>query len=182
MLLGHFVSIGTMAHLLLYTPSAHQLQIKANPQNPRTMTLPALRRLEQEILDTINEAFEGLARGPFASLSREVYAVPAVNIRVHDDRYELEMAIPGFGKKDIHIGIKDNTLIVRGERKEEEKKEEKGRLLRQEFQILRFQRAFTLPEDVDPDQIEARYENGILYLTLPRRREEEEEERVIQVK
>jgi len=116
------------------------------------------------IWDELNQVLETF----FGNKDVEVYSVPAVNIKELPDRFVLEMAVPGFNKEDIKIEVDDGILVVRGEKKEEDKQEEKGRWMRREFHIVKFQRAFTLPDMVDADNITAKYENGILIINLPK--------------
>jgi len=96
---------------------------------------------------------------------------PLANISEKDDRYELELAIPGMKKDEFNISVEKNMLTVTGERKEE-KKEEHEEYTRREFVYGKFSRSFTLPESVDRDKIKADYNDGILRLQLPKTEKE----------
>ncbi|MBF6641129.1 Hsp20/alpha crystallin family protein [Flavobacterium sp. J49] len=97
---------------------------------------------------------------------------PAVNIKETDANYSLELAAPGKVKEDFVIEIDHNVLTISSEVKaESEQKDEAGRYTRREFSYAAFRRAFTLPETVNTDDINANYENGVLYVTLPKKQE-----------
>lgn len=92
---------------------------------------------------------------------------PAVDILEGQEMYEIHLALPGMNKENFHIDLNENKLTISGERKVEENKE--GRVyLSIETQFGRFSRTFYLPEDVDSDKIEAKYEDGLLKMQLPK--------------
>jgi HSP20 family protein len=93
--------------------------------------------------------------------------VPATNIEETDDSFAIEMAAPGLKKSDFHIDVKDNVLEISVE-KEKDEKEEKKNFRRREYSYYSFNRSFTLPATVKGDDIKAKYEDGILRLTLPK--------------
>ena len=93
---------------------------------------------------------------------------PAVNERVDEKGYYLEIDLPGVKKEDIDISVNDGVLVVSGERKLE-KKEEKPNYTRIESFFGRFERAFKLPTDADLDNIEAKYEDGVLKIFIPKK-------------
>jgi HSP20 family protein len=91
--------------------------------------------------------------------------VPSVNVRDKKNHYELEVAAPGYKKDDFKIST-ENGLITISAETSSEKKEENENFLRQEFSRSSFTRTFSLPEDVEVDKINARYENGVLSIDL----------------
>jgi HSP20 family protein len=93
--------------------------------------------------------------------------LPAINIVEDEKEFKVEMAAPGFSKKDFKVNIENDTLIISAEKKEEKKEENKD-FKRREFNYSSFERAFTLPESVNEDHINAQYIDGILKLTLPK--------------
>lgn len=95
--------------------------------------------------------------------------VPAVNIVEHEDEYALSFAAPGMKKKDFHIELDNDTLIVSAEVKKE--KEEKGKYARREFSYSSFERRFTLPDSADIKKIGATYEDGVLNIIVPKKEE-----------
>jgi HSP20 family protein len=92
---------------------------------------------------------------------------PAVNIIESKDDYQLEFNVPGRNKEDFKITVDKNILTVSFEKKEENKDENK-QFIKREFVLQSFKRSFTLDEKINADDINAKYENGILSLTLPK--------------
>jgi HSP20 family protein len=98
--------------------------------------------------------------------------IPAVNIKETDTNFGIELAAPGKTKEDFNIEIDHNVLTISSEEKtEKEEKNTEGKYTRREFSYSSFRRAFTLPESVNADSINATYENGVLHVTLPKREE-----------
>ncbi|HXA01882.1 MAG TPA: Hsp20/alpha crystallin family protein [Cytophagaceae bacterium] len=93
--------------------------------------------------------------------------LPAINIVEDEKEFKVEMAAPGFSKKDFKVKIENDTLIISAEKKEEQKEENKE-FKRREFNYSSFERAFALPESINEDNINAQYNDGILKLTLPK--------------
>jgi HSP20 family protein len=91
--------------------------------------------------------------------------LPSVNIRDKKNLYELEVAAPGFKKDDFKITTENGLLSISAETSSE-KKEEKDNYLRREFSHSAFTRTFTLPENVEEDHINAKYEDGVLTIDL----------------
>lgn len=97
-------------------------------------------------------------------------SIPAVNIKENEKDYSLELFVPGRAKEDFGIEIDDAVLTISSEIKESHAGSEEN-FTRREFTITSFKRAFTLPEIVATDKIEAAYENGILKFKLPKKEE-----------
>jgi HSP20 family protein len=96
--------------------------------------------------------------------------IPAINVKETKDNYEVELAAPGMDKKDFKIELNGNMLTISSERKNEWEDKDGERYSRREFSYQSFQRAFQLPKDVvDEDKIEAKYDNGLLKLVIPKR-------------
>lgn len=98
--------------------------------------------------------------------SQECY-VPKSNILEKDDQYEIEIAAPGFRKKDIHLDIEENVLKIKAEKKEDKTHE----YTIKEFGTGNLERDFYLPEDINQQDISAKLENGILTIALPKKEE-----------
>ena len=94
---------------------------------------------------------------------------PAVNEKVDEKGYYLEIDLPGVKKENIDISVNDGILTISGERKLE-KKEEKENYVRIESFFGRFERSFKLPPDADLDNIEAKYEDGVLKIFIPKKK------------
>ena len=92
--------------------------------------------------------------------------VPATNILETENNYTIELAAPGLSKEAFKLEMEKNLLSVVYEPKEEPKAE--GDYLQHEFNMDAFTRSFTLPETADAENITAKYDNGILYVTIPK--------------
>ena len=116
--------------------------------------------------------FEDFLNNDF--MPRANTTAPAVNVKVDDKAYTMEVAAPGIKKEFCRVSINDEgNLHVAIENKVEHKEEEKKHhYLRREFSYTNYEQAYTLPEDVDKDHIEAKVEHGILTVTLPRMQKE----------
>ena len=91
------------------------------------------------------------------------------DIKDTGDSYTLEADLPGFKKEDIHVDVKDNTLSITAERHSEfEQKEKKNSFLRCERSFGSYSRSFDI-SGIDAGGIKAKYENGVLALTLPKK-------------
>ena len=93
--------------------------------------------------------------------------VPKVDIAETIKEFEIQVAVPGLEKADFQISIEEDRLIVSGERKFKEEKNEKNYHFI-ETHYGSFSRSFYIPENVDKEKIEANYANGILKLNLPK--------------
>jgi HSP20 family protein len=92
---------------------------------------------------------------------------PVVDMYDEDDRIIIKAELPGMEKKDISVDVKDQVLTLRGERKyDHEVKEEK--YYRRERAYGKFQRAFSLPADVDSENIKAEFKDGLLKIEVPK--------------
>lgn len=100
-------------------------------------------------------------------------SIPKVNVKETKDNFEVEVAAPGMNKNDFKIQLDGNTLSISSEKSDErEENNEDEKYSRREFSYQSFQRSFTLPKDVvDADKIEAKYENGLLHLVIPKKEE-----------
>ena len=92
-------------------------------------------------------------------------SIPAVNVRETESGFQLEVAAPGLQKEHFSVKVEGRVLTVSAENKQETDKEE-GKWTRKEFSYTSFSRSFTLPESVDANAIAAKYENGILSVSV----------------
>ena len=127
-----------------------------------------LRDIEKRISSMLE--FEGALAAPKAQV--ENIWRPAVNEREDENAYILEIDLPGVKKEDINIELKDNILIVSGERKFKKEESDKG-YKRVESFFGRFERRFVLPADADVEHIEATVEDGVLKIVIPKLKEQE---------
>ncbi len=98
--------------------------------------------------------------------------LPAVNVSENEDEYKLDVAAPGMTKNDFKLNYDNGRLTISSERKEEKEEKNGETFTRREFSYQSFQRSFSVPENViNADKITAKYDNGILHVTLPKREE-----------
>ncbi len=98
--------------------------------------------------------------------------LPAVNIKENDKEIRLEVASPGMKKEDFKINYEDGRLTISSEHKNEVEEKEEEKVTRREFSYQSFQRSFVIAEDlINTDKIAASYKDGILNITLPKRKE-----------
>jgi HSP20 family protein len=92
-----------------------------------------------------------------------------VNIYETDAAYELQVVAPGLKKEEFKISVEKNVLTVSFEHKEENKEQKEGKVLRSEYSFRSFKRSFTLNEKIETSGINAKYTDGILEVTLPKK-------------
>lgn len=105
---------------------------------------------------------------------------PSVDVFENEGGYVLKADLPGMNKEDIKIDVNDGTLTIKGEKKLEEKNE-KDNYVRVERSYGSFTRSFTLTEDVDTENIQAAYKDGVLEITLTKKEEAKPKEIQVQV-
>ncbi|MBW2707256.1 MAG: Hsp20/alpha crystallin family protein, partial [Deltaproteobacteria bacterium] len=92
---------------------------------------------------------------------------PAVDLYEKDDHFMIKAELPGVDKKDIKIDLQDRLLTLSGERTYDNEVKEEN-YYRRERSYGKFQRAFTLPADVDSDKIKAEFKDGVLQIEVPK--------------
>lgn len=96
--------------------------------------------------------------------------MPSVNVRERAEDFVIDLAVPGMNKKDFTVEVDNGSLVVSGERREENK-EQNEIVTRQEFHYGSFRRTFNLPESANPESVKATYNDGILTLTIGKKEE-----------
>lgn len=122
-----------------------------------TETMPSLFN---DFFKPWNEWFDG------GNLLGRTMNMPAVNITEEKDEYKVSLAVPGMKKDDFKIDVDGNMLTISSE-KEESKEEKDKKFTRKEYNYSSFSRTFTLPEEINKEKIEAKYEEGVLKVSLP---------------
>lgn len=109
--------------------------------------------------------------------------IPAVNIQETNEAFEVEMAAPGMKKNDFKIELEGTLLTISSETSNQTEEKEGEKYSRREFSYQSFQRSFTLSkEGLDAEKIKAKYENGVLHLTIPKKEEAKQKPpRLIQI-
>lgn len=107
-----------------------------------------------------------------SNFSNSNTTIPAVNIKETLDNYEVEVAAPGMTKKDFKVLLEGNTLTISSESTTQNEQNETPRYISREFSYQSFSRTFTLQKDVvDTEKIQAKYEDGVLHLLIPKMEE-----------
>jgi HSP20 family protein len=173
------------------TEPARKLEVTAGGKSAASAPRAAWEPFES-LRRQIDRAFEdfGSWRWPFSRSAFEIEplwrrelrgASPAVDIVEKDKEYEITAELPGIEEKDVEVKLTNDVLTIRGE-KQEHKEEKKKDYYLSERHFGSFQRAFRVPEGIDPDKVEAAFKNGVLTVTLPKTPEAQKKEKKIQIK
>jgi len=117
--------------------------------------------------DVFNQAFNQFLRSDVEAQESTRTWAPAVDILETPEAYEVKAELPGIAKDDVHITVENNVLTLKGERKFE-KDETKENYHRIERTYGAFARSFTLPTRVDQEKVEAKFDNGVLTISVPK--------------
>lgn len=107
----------------------------------------------------------------FAGKEWNNWNFPPVNIHDTANAYHLELSVPGRAKEDFKINVENGLLTISFEKKEETKQED-YKTIRREFSYRNFKRSFNLDDSIDANNIQAKYENGLLKLLIPKKEQE----------
>lgn len=135
---------------------------------------------------TIEQAFKPLQRLKRffedwdIDLPTEAVNLPKIDVWEDDDKYVVEAELPGFDKKDIDVNITDDILTIKATRKKEEEKKGKNYYYA-ERSYGEFVRNLRLPAEVDKKAVKAKYNNGVLELTLPKTKEAKEKSTKVEI-
>lgn len=143
------------------------------------MLFPVIRTNNDWLDNAFNDFFSDNA------LSRMNATAPAVNVKVNENGYVMEVAVPGIKKEFCRVNIDDKgNLEIAIENKLEHKEEEKKEhYLRREFSYSNYQQSYVLPDDVDREKVSAKVLDGVLEIALPRvRKEEQKVQRNIEIR
>lgn len=125
----------------------------------------------------VDNFFDDVFRFPFNTLQRS--KVPGMNVDVQefDDRFLMDIELPGYAKEDIQADLKDGYLNVSANHTgEKEEKDEKGRYIRRERHYGQCQRSFFVGKNITQDDIKANFRDGILQLVIPKKEHQPEVE------
>jgi len=146
--------------------------VRWNPFQDLVSLQERMNRLFEQTLDRSRGEREVMVAGAWA---------PAVDIYETPESIVLQAELPGLGKDDIDIQVRDNVLTLKGERRSEKEVKE-GNYLRVERAYGGFQRAFTLPAAVQADKIRAVFKDGVLDVSIPKAEEAKPKQIKIEVK
>lgn len=134
---------------------------QGNGNVPATFTGLVDQLFQDNLSRFFNDEFWG-----FNGLSRSV-RVP-VNVKETDKSYEMELVAPGLRKEDLKLNVSGDLLTVSFEHKGEDNQQNEG-WLKREYRYQSFSRSFSLDDTVDTNKITAKYQDGILHLSLPKK-------------
>ena len=136
-----------------------------------------LRELNRRFYN-LNRAFPQISSSEDSSISG---FTPAMNTREGEFAYHIDVDLPGVAKEDIKVDVEEGILKISGERnfKNETKEEDYYKV---ETSFGKFQRHFTLPDNVDAENISASSSDGVLEIVLPKIKEKEKEVKSIEIK
>lgn len=141
-------------------------------RNPSALSAYRPRSLDDQFGRLVENMFEdmfapfGQALSPFAT---EGTVSPRLNVSETEQAFEVQAELPGVKKEDVKVAIENQRVTIEGESKRESERREGENILYSERSANRFMRSFLLPVEVDEGSAEARMENGILTLTLPKK-------------
>jgi HSP20 family protein len=93
--------------------------------------------------------------------------VPSANVKEKENKFEIELAVPGFDKEHVKVELNDKVLTISSAR-EEQNEEKDEKYSRREFRYSSFSRSFRLPENIQESEIKANFKNGILTIEVPK--------------
>ncbi|RYG21111.1 MAG: Hsp20/alpha crystallin family protein [Chitinophagaceae bacterium] len=121
------------------------------------------------LIPSMNNVFDSIFTDGFFNETNS-RMVPAVNISEAVDHFQIELAAPGLHKKDFKVGVDRNLLSISVD-KQQESQQEESRFTRREFSYHSFVRTFSLPDTADQNTIQAKYEDGLLKVTVAKKEE-----------
>lgn len=143
--------------------------IENNPLKPIKMTLVKWNNRNRSMFPSIWQEFDRTFGTPWTDKTHSSNT-PAVNVKEGDASFTVEVAAPGFEKGDFNIELNDNLLKISSE-KEFKTEDENEKFTRKEFSYSHFERSFFLPDNVNEEEISAKYEAGILNIEIPKKKE-----------
>ena len=133
---------------------------------PRSPLLSSIARIEP--FTNIDEWFKGFGMRPF-SMETETPSLIKIDLTENDTTYTVRAEIPGMKKEDVKVEVDGNRVSISAETKQEKEEKEGERVIcRERYQGSSY-RSFTLSSDVDESKAQAKFENGVLELTLPKK-------------
>ena len=120
----------------------------------------------------VDELFNNFFKNDYhADYAKNCNSKPATNVFETENEFKLEVLLPGFKKEDVQLNFQNNLLTIKVEREEKEEKTEDFKYTHREFGAYNFEKQYKIPKSVDVEKINAKFENGILILELPKKEE-----------
>jgi HSP20 family protein len=118
---------------------------------------------------------------PWRPVSTFSFSAPPIDLSEDEKAYKITAELPGLDAKDIDVSVSGNTLVLKGEKRQEKEEKDKNYYF-SERSYGSFQRAFELPASVDRDKVASDYSKGVLTITLPKTAEAQKQAKKIEVK
>jgi len=126
----------------------------------------------------LNEFFKDMSPGFYVRpLHGEPLPDPAqikIDVKENEQAYTVHAEVPGVSKEEIQVSLEGDVVLLRAEIKQQDAQSKDDKVLRTERYFGSIARSFQLPQEVDPSQAKAKYENGVLTLTLPKKQKGKE--------
>ena len=140
-------------------------------RNPSALSAYRPRGIDEQFGRLVENMFEDMF-APFAqagALGPEGAISPRLNVSETDQDFQIEAEMPGVRKEDVKVAVEHQRVTIEGESQRQSEQREGENVLYTERSASRFMRSFTLPTEVDESAAQARMENGVLRLTLPKK-------------
>jgi HSP20 family protein len=139
----------------------------ARYSHPMSQLHNEIDRLFEDVFRGFGFPSLGIGRS-FPALAQTDWLKPILDIGATEKEYTISVELPGVDQKDVQLEVVNDTLLIKGEKKQEKEEKDKD-FYRIERSYGSFQRVLSLPEDADRDHISAVYKNGVMKITLPRK-------------
>lgn len=123
------------------------------------------RNFATDLWNEVDRFFNDFSPANLTAYNEREWSAP-MDVYEKDDSYSLSVDLPGVKKDEVKVEVKDNILTIEGERKRDFKQDHKAKVVGRSYGS--FKRSFVLPQSVDANSIEARFEDGVLELHLPK--------------
>jgi HSP20 family protein len=140
-------------------------------RNPSSASGYRPRSVEDQFGSLVESMFEDML-APLSSGGRwqgDGVATPRLNVTESEKSFEIQAELPGVRKEDVKVAIENQRVTIEGECRHDDEKREGEHVVYAERSVRKYVRAFSLPSDVDESAAQARLENGVLNLTLPKK-------------
>lgn len=130
-----------------------------------------------EFLTSMDRVFDSVFEEMFPQTTKECLgddpftrgAYPKVDVRDEDKQVVIEAEVPGLKKEQVSVEVRHDVLTIKGERRDGKSEEKKGVYSHRELKRSSFSRSFVLKDNLDSDNINAKFENGILEIVIPKK-------------
>ena len=128
---------------------------------------PEMSSLQREMNRLFEDFYGDIDLSPSRVFEKPMRFTPSIDIKETDKNITVTAELPGMEQKDISVSLKEDCIILAGERKEE-KKEEDEQYFHREMSYGSFRRIIPLAANIDRDKVDAEFKNGVLHITLPK--------------